>query len=118
MQGDNEFHSKFKSLMDRFVFEVYDNTKNFPKEEVYSLTSQLRRAALSVILNYIEGCARQRRAVLKNFLEISYGSLKEAKYLIYFSVRQGYLNKEKGKELLDLAEKIGAMLWGILRKLK
>lgn len=103
--------------MDSFVFKVYEVTRNFPKEELYGLTSQLRRAALSVILNYIEGYARQRKLVLRNFLEISYGSLKEAKYLIYFSARQGYLDESKEKELLDLAEKIGAMLWGILRKI-
>lgn len=85
---------------------------------MYGLTSQLRRAVLSVILNYIEGYARQRRAVLKNFLEISYGSLKESKYLIYFSRKQVYLSEFEEKELLELADKIGAMLWGIITKIK
>lgn len=67
---------------------------------------------------YIEGYARQKRNVLRNFLEISYGSLKESKYLVYFSYRRGYLKEEEYKNLLDLAEKIGAMLWGIISKLK
>ncbi|PJB19449.1 four helix bundle protein, partial [Candidatus Falkowbacteria bacterium CG_4_9_14_3_um_filter_36_9] len=58
-------------------------TRSFPKDELYGITSQLRRAALSVILNYIEGYARKRDKVYKNFLEISYGSLKEAKYLLH-----------------------------------
>lgn len=115
---EKNFHSKLKLLMDEFVSRVYKITKYFPKEEIYGLTSQLRRAALSVILNYIEGYARQRRLVLKNFLEISYGSLKESKYLIYFSAKQGYTKKSEEKKLLDLSEKIGAMLWGIIRKLK
>ena len=118
MENNNTFHLKLKGLMDRFVFEVYNVTRYFPKEEIYGLTSQLRRAALSVILNYIEGYARQRKLVLKNFLEISYGSLKEAKYLIYFSGKQKYLKQSKERELLGLTEEIGAMLWGIIRKLE
>ena len=103
--------------MDEYAFGIYEVTKNFPKDEIYGLTSQLRRAALSVILNYIEGYARKRKAVLKNFLEISYGSLKETKYLIYFACRQNYLNKENYRELSNLADEIGAMLWGTLRRM-
>ncbi len=114
----NQFHKELKESMDRFVNRVYDYSKNFPREEIFGLTSQLRRAALSIILNYIEGYARRRKAVLKNFLEISYGSLKESKYLIYFAHGRGFLNKEQYKELLDLSEQIGAMLWGIISKLK
>jgi len=118
MEKKNQFHKELKSLMDRYANEVYDYTKNFPREEIFGLTSQLRRSALSVILNYIEGYARQKRNVLRNFLEISYGSLKESKYLVYFSYRRGYLKEEEYKNLLDLAEKIGGMLWGIISKLK
>ncbi|MEW6407450.1 MAG: four helix bundle protein [Patescibacteria group bacterium] len=84
MKRTNEFHQELKKLMDGFVNKVYNYTRNFPKEEIFGLTSQLRRAALSAILNYIEGYARQSKNSLRNFLEISYGSLKECKYLIYF----------------------------------
>lgn len=117
MEDTNQFHKNLKGLMDNFVSLIYEVTRSFPKEEIYGLTSQLRRAALSIILNYIEGYARQRKAVLKNFLEISYGSLKEAKYLIYFSYKQRYLKEKDFKKLSAHAEKIGAMLWGILRKI-
>lgn len=117
MSKETQFHQDLKLLMDEYVNKVYDYSQDFPKEEMFGLTSQLRRAALSIILNYIEGYARQRKAVLKNFLEISYGSLKESKYLIYFSYRRKYLKQKEYDELLNLAEKIGAMLWGILRKL-
>lgn len=103
--------------MDEYVNKIYDYSQDFPKEEMFGLTSQLRRSGLSVILNYIEGFARQRKPVLKNFLEISYGSLKESKYLIYFSYKRKYLKQKDYNELLDLAEKIGAMLWGIIRQL-
>lgn len=65
----------------------------------------------------MEGYARGRNRVMKNFLEISYGSLKESKYLIYFSLKRKYLNEKEYGELLELNDKMGAMLWGILRKL-
>jgi four helix bundle protein len=112
-----DFHKKLKKLMDEYAFKIYEITKEFPKDEIYGLTSQLRRAGLSIILNYIEGYARRKKLVYKNFLEISYGSLKETKYLIYFSLKQEYLKKEKYQELDRLGEEIGAMLWGIMRRM-
>lgn len=114
---NKEFHQKLKKLMDEFVNLVYDVTGNFPKNEIFGLTSQYRRSALSVILNYIEGYARQNRKIMKNFFEISYGSLKEAKYLTYFSKRREYLSEEKYQTLINLAEEIGAILWTILVKM-
>lgn len=83
-----DFHVELKNLMHQYVKYVYKITKNFPRDELHGVTSQLRRAVLSVILNYTEGFARRRGAdckVYKNFLEIAYGSLKESEYLIYFS---------------------------------
>lgn len=118
MSQKNKFHDDLKKAMDKYVNRVYDCTLGFPKEEMFGVTSQLRRAALSIILNYIEGYARRRKKVLKNFLEISYGSLKESKYLIYFSYKRKYLKKSEYNELMDLSEKIGAMTWGIISKLK
>lgn len=103
--------------MDNYAHDVYAATRAFPKEEMFGVTSQLRRAALSVILNYIEGYARNRDKVHKNFLEISYGSLKESKYLLDFSLRENYLPKESYGKLVKLADDIGAMVWGVLRKL-
>lgn len=111
------FHEELKDQMDKFAHLVYSFTKNFPKEELYGLTSQLRRASLSVVLNYIEGYARMRSKLHKNFLEISYGLLKEAKYLIDFAFTEQYLSKDDHDKAILLSEKIGAMLWGILRKI-
>src|SRR3989344_4261388 len=110
---DTQFHKELYELMDRYVNRVYDATKKFPKDELFGVTSQLRRAALSVVLNYIEGFARQRNAVLKNFLEISYGSLKESGYLIKFSFGREYINQEEHIELMALNDRIGKMLLGI-----
>jgi len=66
---------------------------------------------LSVILNYLEGYARIKPAVQLNFYETSYGSLKESKYLLYFSMIEKYLSIADYKIALKLAEEIGAMLW-------
>ena len=79
------YHQKLRREMDEYVHFVYRLTMKFPRDELYGVTSQLRRSALSVILNYIEGYARKRDKVHKNFLEISYGSLQESKYLLDFS---------------------------------
>ncbi len=114
----NDFSDQLKKKMDEYVHFVYRITKSFPKEELFGVTSQLRRAALSVILNYIEGFARQRKAVKLNFWEISYGSLKESKYLLHFSLMEGYLKKENYDRGLKLAEEIGAMLWTSIQPLK
>lgn len=103
--------------MDGYAHFVYKISRKFPKEELYGVTSQLRRAVLSVLLNYIEGYARGKNKVHKNFLEISYGSLKESKYLLYFSLKEDYLTKAEYEKAIGMAEDIGAMLWGILRKL-
>lgn len=71
----------------------------------------------SVILNYIEGCARARSKVHKNFLEIAYGSLQESKYLSKFSFEEKYLSKESYDSMLIISNEIGAMLWGMLIKI-
>ena len=107
-----------KLLMDELVKKVYKASQDFPKNELYGLTSQLRRSTLSIILNYIEGYARQRKKVLINFLEISYGSLKETKYLLYLSCYLKYLDKQQYVEMERVSDKIGAMLWGILKNLR
>lgn len=113
-----KFHDDLKHKMDEYVKLVYNVTKSFPREEMYGITSQFRRASLSIILNYIEGYARGREKVHKNFLEISYGSLKESQYILFFSYREKYLLEKDYKILEKLAEEIGAMLYGIIRKIK
>ena len=111
------FHSELKQIIDTYVHLVYKLTRDFPKQEQYGITSQLRRSALSVMLNYIEGYARMKDKVHKNFLEISYGSLQESKYLLQFSYTEKLLTQEDYSTATKLAERIGSMLWGILRKI-
>jgi four helix bundle protein len=114
----NSFFEKLKNLMDDYVHCVYKVTKKYPKEEIYGVVSQIRRASLSVILNYIEGYSRKKKLVMVNFFEISYGSLQESKYLIKFSLDENYLNKIEYERLMNLAEQIGAMLWTSLKNLQ
>lgn len=114
MADEIKFHEILKSKMDEFVHLVYKITKNFPIDERFGIISQLRRAAVSVILNYIEGYARRRNKIYKNFLETSYGSLKESEYLLEFSEKEGFVNDSNLKRALELADEIGAMLWSTI----
>jgi four helix bundle protein len=72
-------HSKLRAfeLADEVTFLVYRVTQNFPKEEIYGLTSQMRRAAVSVPSNIVEGCARESETEYLRFLEIAFGSLRK-----------------------------------------
>lgn len=107
----NTFKEKLKQKMHEYVRFIYRVSRQFPKEELYGVTSQLRRAGMSIILNYIEGFARRKLAIQLNFFEISYGSLKESKYLIYFALTEKYISKADYEFGMKIAEEIGAMLW-------
>lgn len=87
-------HTKLRAfeLADEVVLLVYQVTKNFPREEVYGLTSQMRRAAVSVPSNIVEGCARESQAEYLRFLEIAFASLRELHYQYGLSERLGYMN--------------------------
>ena len=115
---ENDFTKQLKMKMDKYVHLVYKISRDIPREELYGVTSQFRRSTLSIILNYIEGFARHKKAVKLNFWEISYGSLKESKYLLYFSKAENYISEEDYNESLKLVEEIGAMLWKSIQSLK
>lgn len=103
--------------MDEYAHFVYAITKVFPKDELYGVTSQFRRASLSVALNFIEGYARVRLAVKQNFWEISYGSLQESKYLVEFSYKEHYVDEANYRKANTMADEIGAMLWSAIQSL-
>ena len=113
----NNYVDQLRLKMDQYVHFVYAVSKVFPKDELYEAISQLRRAALSVALNFTEGYARRTRAAKRNFWEISFGSLKESIYLVYFSLMEKYLSQEDYDKANQLAEEIGAMLWRVLQPL-
>jgi four helix bundle protein len=118
MEYGTRFHDILKKKSDEFAFSVYIVTKNFPKDEIYGMTSQLRRASLPVILNYIEGYTRVGDKQHKNFLQMSYGSLKESKYLIYFAYREKYINGKEYEKLIKLSEELGATPWKTIQGIK
>lgn len=98
------------------VDDAYSLSLRFPKDETHGAVSQLRRAALSVALNYTEGFARKSRAVNRNFADIAYGSVQESKYIVSFAVRQGWSTEADVKNLLENLDEVGRMLWGILAR--
>ena len=103
---------------DKLAHKVYKVTRDFPREELYGLTSQLRKAALSVVLNIIEGFARQSKKEHKRFLEIAYGSLKETKYLIIFCHEEKLIKTVDFKTLIKDCNEIAKILWAKIQSLK
>ena len=98
-------------LADELAYQIYKATRNFPKEEIYGITSQIRRSALSIPTNIVEGYSRKGDKELAHFVNISLGSLGEVKYLIYFSNRLEYFQNAEYKELRDGYNALGRMLW-------
>lgn len=88
----------------KFTLEVYRLTRNFPPEELYALTSQFRRAAISIEANIAEGSKRLSRKAKLNFFNISQGSLEECRNYIILSKDLGYLDENKTLSLLELIE--------------
>ncbi|QQR83118.1 four helix bundle protein [Candidatus Peregrinibacteria bacterium] len=112
------FRNSLKQKMDQYIHFAYGISKQFPRDELYGVTSQFRRSSLSVILNYIEGYARRTLGSQLNFFRISYGSLKESEYLFDFCYKENYLSQDEFKEGSLLADEIGAMLWSEINALE
>ena len=80
---------------------------------MFGLTSQLRRSALSVPTNIVEGYSRLSKNEFRHFLSIAYGSLAEAIYLSEFSMRRGFISSEKYASICILKEECSKLLWGL-----
>ncbi len=102
----------WKTAMD-LVTEVYARTRDFPKEEVYGLTAQIRRAAVSIPANISEGAARQTEKEFVHFLYIALGSASEVETELAIAERLGYLTEVK--LLLDQVAAVKKMLNGLIR---
>ena len=99
------------------VVAVYHASKVFPKEEAYSLTNQLRRAAVSVPANIAEGQGRRSKSEFRQFLGNARGSLLELDTHLELAERLGYLKQEHHSELHKRLEEVGRVLNGLLRSL-
>ncbi len=105
-------------LADELAYKVYLATRHFPQEEKFGITSQLRRAALSVPTNIVEGYSRKGDKELAHFINISLGSMAETKYLTYFSQRLEYLNDEVYGEIMDGYDLLGKKMWKFYEAVK
>lgn len=113
-------HTKLRAfeLADALALSVYKETAAFPKEEIFGLTFQLRKAAVSVPSNIVEGCARSSEAEYLRFLDIAFGSAKEVEYQIGLSHRLGFLEALPHEILASQATETVKVLNGLIKALR
>ena len=107
----------WRKLADEVVVLIYRLTGRFPKEEIYGLTSQMRRSAVSVPSNIVEGCARGSQAEYLHFLEIAFSSLRELHYQFGLSMQLGYSAEYDifgcDSKILETEKVLGALIRSI-----
>lgn len=96
---------------------VYKLTHNFPKEEIYGLTSQIRRCVVSIPANIAEGQGRRSKKEFQQFLGHSRGSLLELDTHLELALRFGYLNSESYQKVKPQIEEVGRLVNGLMRSL-
>jgi four helix bundle protein len=109
---------KIWELSDDLALKIYKITQSFPRDEIYGITSQIRRAALSVPTNIVEGCARKGDKEFAHFLNISFASLSEVKYLLHFSRNMSYLSDYEYEQVSKELDDLGKALWSFYAKVK
>jgi four helix bundle protein len=100
------------------TLQVYKITESFPKEELYGLTSQIRRAAVSIPTNIAEGCGRGSNIELRRFLEIAMGSAGEVEYQLLLAHDLRYIDEGKYDSLNSSIIEIKRMIATYIRKIK
>jgi len=107
----------WKMAMD-LVFDVYRVTKNFPMEEKFSLTDQLRRAAVSIPSNIAEGASRNTKKEFANFLYMAQGSLSELDTQSEIALKLGYVESKDFENLELKMDRIGRMITGLIKSVR
>jgi four helix bundle protein len=102
-------------LADDLTVAIYAATRSFPKEEIYGVTSQLRRASYSVPANIVEGASRETKKDYLHFLYVARGSLSETQYFIHLAQRLGYFTNQKSQELREQNKIVFACLHGLIQ---
>lgn len=100
-----------------FVTNVYNLTRTFPKEEIYCLVSQIRRASISIPSNISEGCARRNTKEYAQFLYIALGSAAELETQLIISANLNYLEEGCANDLMNHLAEIIRMLTGLIKSL-
>lgn len=102
----------------QLALAIYKATKSFPKEELYGLTSQIRRASMSIPTNIAEGCGRNTDADFARFLQIAMGSASETEYQLILAHDLEFLSKESYEKLHSDVEEVKRMLASFLKTLR
>ena len=102
-------------LADDLTVDIYARTRDFPREEIYGLTSQVRRASYSVPANIAEGSSRESKKDYLHFLYIARGSLTETQYFIHLAGRLGYLSAAEVEPLLSRIKVTFGCLHGLIQ---
>ena len=102
----------------QLTLKAYHAIKNFPKDELYSLTNQLRRATSSIPANIAEGCGKNSQNDLANFLNIAMGSANETEYFLLLSKDLGYLSIDQHLILYENVNEVKAMLISLIYKVR
>jgi four helix bundle protein len=97
--------------------QIYRTTGDFPREEIYGITSQMRRAAVSIASNIAEGYGRNSRREYRQFLGIAHGSALELQTQLAIAIRLGLGKTELLEKAQSASEEVGKIIWAIQRKL-
>lgn len=112
-------YKKYKvwELGHQVTLEIYRLTQSFPKEEIYGMISQMRRASYSIPSNIAEGCGRESDAEFRRFLIISQGSASELEYFTMLAKDLGYIEQSTFSELNDKVDKVRRSLNSLIKKI-
>ncbi len=102
----------------QLVERTYYHTAHFPSNEIYGLTSQLKRSCISISANIAEGKGRQSKGEFRQFLNIARGSAAETMSHLETALMLGFLNKENYETLFEIADRISAMLYKLIITLR
>jgi len=97
--------------------KIYQVTRTFPKEEIFGITSQLRRGSISISTNIAEGTGRRSKKDFKQFVHIASGSLNEVESLLYICSRLNLIAADSYKELKETTETLGRLIGGLIKYL-